>query len=172
VSSLEPRVNFAVLGDTDIAEMGLDAAEASFRRDVSVGLTNGDSLIISVGYVEDGNWYELGRRGFGPHAEEFAANVDPGTGKLATALEYGMDSVAAYNEYGNDVPEGPQRYTGGVYYLARVKTDRQGWVCRTFAGAASGVQGHFDQATVYAALTHMAAVWALSMQGKYGSKAS
>jgi len=168
VSSLEPRVDFGALDDAGIAERGLDAAEASFRRDVAAGVTNGNSLIITVGYVEGRRWHEGGRRGIGPDAEKFAANIDPETGKLATALEYCVDSIVAYGEYDTDIPDGPQRYTGAVYYVAHVKTERRGWMRRTFAGAASGVQGHFDQATVYGALLHMAALWALSMQAQYG----
>ena len=171
MTALEPKVNYAVLSDSDITTIGLDAAEATFRRDVAAGLTNGDSLIITVGFVKDGDWYELGRRGFGPHAEQFASNVDPATGKLATALQYRLESVAAYELRGDSIPEGPQRYTGGVYYVARVRTTDQGWMTRVFAGAASGVQGHLDMATVYAALTHMSAAWAFKMQALYGKAA-
>jgi hypothetical protein len=168
VTSMEPRVIFANLNDRGIAELGLDAAEAAFQRDVQLGLTNGDSLIITVGAEDDGPWQELGRRAIGPDAEQFAANIDPDTGKLATALNFEMNSVDAYAQYRGHVPEGPQRYTGGVYYAARVKTADRGWLSRTFAGAASGVQGHLDMATVYAALTHMAAAWAFKMQALHG----
>jgi hypothetical protein len=168
VTQLRPMFDFAQMSDRDIADAGLDAAEAAFLRDVKIGVTNGDSLIMTVGWVQDGTWIELGRRGIGPDADQFGANIDPVNGKLATALVYGTESVAAYQLHGEHIPEGPQRYTGGVYYVARAKTADRGWLMRIFAGAGSGVQGHIDMASVYTALTHMGAFWALKMLEQYG----
>jgi hypothetical protein len=148
--------------------MGLDAAVAAFELDVQAGLTTNDSLAIVVGTVEKGVWNDLQGRLIGPDALQFVGNINEGTGKLATALRYETDSVNAYAVHGGQIPEGPQRYVGAVYYVARVETVEHGWMTRIFAGAASGVQGHFDQATTYSALTRMAALWALKMQALHG----
>jgi len=158
------------MSDEDMVDIGLDAAEVAFGHDRSTGLLNGDSLAIVVGTLDDDTWNELGRAHFGSAAAQFDVNIDPVKGKLATAITYGMDSITARWSFGDIVPEGPQRWTGAVYFVARVET-LQGWMVRTFAGAASGVQGHFDQATTYTALTRMGALWALKMQAIYGKAA-
>lgn len=164
MAELVPQVDYASLSDYDIAEIGLDAARAAFDCDVKAGLTNGDSLDIIVGTVNSlGEWLELGRRTFGPDGEQFFVNIEPDDGKLATVLTYNVDSILAYRRLGDKLPEGPQRWTGGVTHNAYAHT-REGWRSRTFCGAASGVQGHFDMATVYTALTRMGAAWALQMQ--------
>jgi len=134
---------------------------------VAAGFTNGDSLVMVVGVV-DPSWRELDYREIGPDAAEFRKNIDYANGKLATALFYQTESVAALEAHGDDIPEGPQRYTGGVHYTARVLTQERGWMKRNFAGAASGVQGHFDMRATYAALTTMGALWALKMQALHG----
>ncbi len=170
---MEPRVEYGTLSDEDIAIIGLDAAEAAFLHDVEAGLTNGDSLILVVGTVGNtaSTWQELGRRGIGPNFEKFVGYVDPITGKLAMVLMRGENSDQVYEEFGDRVPEGPQRWTGGVYYAQSVQTVDEGWTGRNFAGAASGVQGYFDAATVYTALTRMGAAWALKMQALHGKPA-
>jgi len=159
------------MSDVDIAEIGLHAAESAFDNDCSTGLVNGSSLAIVVGVIDDNTWIELGRAHFGPSAAEFDVNIDPVKGKLASAITYGMDSITARWSFGDHVPEGPQRWTGAVYYVARVKTLGNGWMVRIFAGAASGVQGHYDMATTYSALTRMGANWAFKMQSLYGMAA-
>lgn len=171
MTTLAPKVNFAELSDEEIARRGLAAAKVAFKYDVEEGYANGDSLVIVVGALTGLEWVELGRDYFGPDAEEFAVNVDADTGKLATTLQFGMESIVAYQLHGAAIPEGPQRFTGGVYYVARVKTADNGWMLRIFAGAASGVQGHFDMAEVYSALLRMGACWAMKMQALYGKAA-
>lgn len=169
MTELDPRVDFAALSDRDIAELGLEAAVAAFERDVKAGLTNNDSLALVIGLLNhSSDWTELARRLIGPDAEEFLLNINPHNGKLATALRHRMNSVDAYEQFGTEVPNGPQRYTGAVFHTARVKTEEAGWLSRNFVGAASGVQGHFDMATVYSALTRMGALWALKMQAVFG----
>ncbi len=168
MATLAPRIDFARLSDEGIANYGLEAAQDAFLRDVAEGLTNGDSLALVVGAVDDDEWVELGNRLFGPAGLEFVANIDPDEGKLATALRYEMDSIEANQLRGDSIPEGPQRYTGAVFHVARAHTAENGWMTRIFAGAASGVQGHVDMATTYTALTRMGALWALKMQTLHG----
>ncbi len=168
MTSLEPQINFANMSDGEIADVGLTAAMLAFDEDVSMGFTNGDSLAIVVGEVSNGQWNELGRQIFGPEGESFLQYIDAETGKLSTVLKYSIDSITAYQDLGDLIPEGPQRWTGAVHYVARVQTVEHGWMIRDFAGAASGVQGHFDMATVYTALTRMGACWALKMQALHG----
>lgn len=170
MSDLEPTVDFASLEPEDIANLGLDGAERAFEQDVADGLTNGDSICIVVGVDSDGHgtWTPWGSRLIGTDAASFLGNIDEETGKLATAIEIGADSVVAYKEYGDEIPEGARRYTGAVYYTAYVETKTRGWRTMHFVGAASGVQGHFDQAAVYRALTRMAAVWAQQQVALYG----
>jgi len=167
MADLKPQIDFASMSDVDIAQAGLTAAMSAFDDDVSRGYTNGDSLAIVVGVVDDGQWVELSRGLFGADAEAFLDNIDPVTGKLATTLNYSADSISAYLQLGDSIPEGPRRWTGAVYYVARVQT-AQRWMHRAFVGAASGVQGHYDMATVYTALTRMGACWALQMQALHG----
>ncbi len=168
MTSLDPQIDFGRMSDSDITEMGLTAAMIAFTEDVGMGYTNGDSLAIVVGVASNGLWNELGRQIFGPEGEDFLPYIDFRTGKLSTAIKYGVDSIAAYQDLGDSIPEGPQRWTGAVHYIARVQTVEHGWMTRDFAGAASGVQGHFDMATVYTALTRIGACWALKMQALYG----
>jgi hypothetical protein len=169
VTHFNPRIDFTALGDVEIAGHGLLVAEVVFNNAVSYGLTNGDSLAIVVGFVNDeGVWRELGRRFLGPDGYNFLGNISPQTGKLVTALRHEMDSIEANQLHGDVIPIGPMRYTGAVWHVARVQTVENGWMTRVFAGAASGVQGHFDQATVYTALTRMGALWAIKMQALHG----
>lgn len=170
IVNIKPKVDFAKLTDEEIAQHGLNAGQAAFERDVADGFTNGDSLAMVVGGVDSRSpmWRELGRREIGPDAAQFFENIGATDGKLATALTYQTESVAALQAHGDDIPAGPQRYTGGVYYTARVLTRERGWMTRNFAGAASGVQGHFDMKATYAALTTMGALWALKMQALHG----
>jgi hypothetical protein len=168
IVEIEPQIDFAELTDEEIAQHGLNAGQATFEQDVAAGFTNGDSLAMVVGEVYAPLWHELGRREIGLDAAQFFENIGYEDGKLATALKYETESVAAFEAHGDDVPKGPQRYTGGVYYTARVFTRESGWMKRDFAGAASGVQGHFDMKATYTALTTMGALWALKMQALYG----
>lgn len=171
MAELQVQVDYAKIGDAEIAAYGLAAAKATFDRDVADGLTNGDSLIITLGVVDDRQWRSLVRDGFGPDSAQFAGNIDADTGKLATALRRHLDSITAYATFGDGIPEGPQRFTGGVYYVGRAKTVERGWMFRIFAGAADGVQGHFSQEAVSAGLQRMVAIWAMSMQALYGKAA-
>ncbi len=166
----EPESIFVTMSDEDMAEIGLLAAEVAFDHDCSTGFLSGQSLAIVVGTFDNGMWNELGRSHFGPDAARFDVNIDSVKGKLATALIYEEDSIKAYWNYGDRIPEGPQRWTGAVYHVARVET-LNGWMERVFVGAASGVQGHYDQATTYTALTRMGALWAIKMQALYGKAA-
>jgi hypothetical protein len=165
---LEPQVDFANMSDYDIAQIGLVAAMNAFTEDSGMGYTNNDSLAIVVGEMVEGHYNELGSKTFGPDGADFIGNIDFESGKLATAIRYEVDSITAYQELGDVIPEGPQRWTGAVHFTARVKTAEQGWMTRDFVGAASGVQGHFDMATVYTALTRMGACWAMQMQALFG----
>lgn len=154
-----------------IAELGLDAAEYSFLRDVERGATNGSSLAIKVGEVltDNGDWWfeERGIRLIGSDAGQFVPNISAVDGKLATVIQFHDNSIDAYFTHGTDVPSGAQRYTGGMMRHARVHTIQRGWMEKVFAGAASGVQGHFDQKTVGAALLDMEATWALQQQALF-----
>ncbi len=166
---MTPQVDFATLSDEGIARIGLNAAEEFFLSLVSGGVTNGDSLYMVVGITSPQlGWQELGHRAVRPDAHQFRRYVDPDNGKLAPVIRHGVDSVVAYAERGDQIPAGAQRYTGGVSYRARVLTIEQGWMTRVFVGAASGVQGHFDQAVMYTALTTMGALWAQKMLALFG----
>ena len=167
MASLTP-IDYGALTDEQITDIGLDAAAVAFANDVVAGLTNGDSLILVVGIKTLNGWTEWGRRSFGPDAAQFEINVDSEQGKLATSLQFGKDSVHAFQNYGDQIPKGPQRYTGGVYHVARAETKR-GWHSMVFAGAASGVQGHLDMAVTYSALTRMGAAWVLREIAHYGA---
>jgi hypothetical protein len=77
----------------------MDAGETAFAQLVEIGATNGDSLFIRVGMINDGKYDEWGYRAIGPNADEFAENVDPKNGKLATVLEYFCDSIEANRKF-------------------------------------------------------------------------
>ena len=167
-SATLPIVDFKNLTDEAIANYGMDAGAALFAWLVSKGLVNGDSLALQVGCLDDeAIWWQFGRRFIGDDAHTFVGNIGSGDGKLAAALKYEKDSVEVYQIHGDVIPEGPMRYTGGVYFVGRVKTAK-GWMERIFAGAASGVQGHFDQAVMYTVITTMVGIWACKMQALHG----
>lgn len=163
-----PKVDFGSLTDDEIAQYGLSDGKATFERDRAAGLTNGDSLAMVVGVRINGKWYELGNQEIGTDAAQFVPNIDYATGKLATALTYQLDSVDALSVYEDEIPEGAQQYTGGVFYTARVRTRDRGWMEREFAGASSGVQGQFDAKATAAAVRSMGALWVSKMEVLYG----
>jgi hypothetical protein len=164
-----PSVNFAELTDADITRQALERAGQLFNRNVQDGLTNGDSLIMRVGTADGGDWVEWGCKAFGPDGLDFIDNVNPVTGKLASAVYYQMNSGAADGIYHDEIPADARRYTGAVYHQAYVHTDRKDVMTKVFVAAGSGVQGEFDQASAAAAVFHMAALWAqqqLALHGK------
>jgi hypothetical protein len=168
VTSFRPTFDYDLVTDEQAATVGLDVARDVFYAQLGHGLLNGDSLTLRVGYKdESGQYHDLAVRDLGNDAEQFLPNVDPETGKLSTAIRFDMDSMKAYWKYRSDIVEGPGRYTGGVSFTVYVET-KAGWMERTFVGAASGVQGFFDMSVTYAAITTMAAIWALSMQAQHG----
>lgn len=145
----------------DMAVLGFKAGEAFFKSLSDAGVLNGANLFIRVGTVSnEGAFTEYGTWEIGDDAAQYAANTDPRTGKLATVLDCRMDSITAVQFYGEDVGEGARRYVGGVRHEGQVELKSGEWLFRIFAGAASGVQGHFDQATMHAVLGAMEAVWA------------
>jgi hypothetical protein len=168
MAALTPKVDFASLSLIEMAQIALNAAEAAFKDAQAQGLVTDDSLAISIWMVSEVESEELRRRLIGADAEKFVENIDPETGKLATVLTYLMDSCVAYEAYGNEIPEGPQRWTGGAYLLARVQTAKKGWRHQGFACAASGVQGKFDAVFGGVAVRVMDALWSLKMLALYG----
>jgi hypothetical protein len=162
---LNTMLNYAAMTDADIAAFGLDAGETVFAQSVEAGATNGNSLYIRAGIITANGYNEWGCRAIGPNADEFAKNIGPEDGKLATVLKYADDTIVASRHF--NPPEGPQSWTGGVIHRAMVQVGDK-WRDCAFVGAASGVQGHFDMATVYTVLTHMGAAWALRERAQAG----
>lgn len=168
MATLTPTVNYKTMTDKDMAEKALAVTQAAFEAAIAEGLLSGDSLAIQVGAEDDfGHFEMIAQKFFGPDAEQFLANTDVNTGKLATVLRYNQDSIEAVQEHGDEIPEGPQSWTGGVCYEARVFVPGDGWLTRIFYAAASGVQGHFDMSHMYTLLTFMGGMWAQKMQAKY-----
>jgi hypothetical protein len=168
VTTRTPPVDFKHLTWFEIGAMGLAASRRNFDGDVEDGLTNGDSMVVRLGYMDDDRYVELSSGVFGPDGEGFRDNIDQRNGKLATSIWFDLDSIDAVHEYPDRIPEGPRGYTGAVTLLARAHTRYNGWMKQRFTGAGSGVQGHFDAATVSAGLRRMAACWAQQQYAEFG----
>jgi hypothetical protein len=163
----EVEFDYANASDADLAGLGLEAAREHFESARAAGLLEGDSLFLLVGTVdgsEDGGFVAWDRVGFGPDWLDCVENVDPRTGKIATAIEYRMDSALAACYYGEQLGDGPRSWTGGVYHLAVANLGNGQWRQRVFVGAASGVQGVFDADITSVALRRIGAAWALREQ--------
>lgn len=163
-----PTIDFGSLTNEEIAQRALKRGKTTFELDRADGLVTGDSLAMVIGMRIHGKWCELGRQEIGTDAAQFVPNIDYATGKLATALNYQLDSVDALSVFEDEIPEGAQQYTGGVFYVARVKTRDCGWMQREFAAAASGVQGEFDANAAAAAVRFAGTLWVSKMQALYG----
>ena len=165
---ITPTINFADMDDKAIAAFGLRAGRRHFEGLLEEGALTDDSFFQQVGAIEGGTFVELGRDGIGDDWKQFKDNVSPDDGKIATVVEYGVDSIEAAYRYLRDRDEkDPRGWTGGVRFLVRVELTRGHWRERVFAGGGSGVQGHFDMSTVYATLTAMAAAWALGEKARF-----
>ncbi|HSW77666.1 MAG TPA: hypothetical protein VLG36_02615 [Candidatus Chromulinivoraceae bacterium] len=153
----ESALNLAVLSDTQIATIALNVGEATFHALYVSGVTAGpngpDALHMRVGTVVDGLFVQWGERTVGD-GEAFAVNT---VGKANTAAAYRMNSDDAFAQYGEAIPEGPGRWTGGVYVSVSTKLDNDS---RTSldpnVAACSGVQGELDR-VVSAAIGNTAA---------------
>ncbi len=159
--NFDPTFDYASATDEQIGQLGITAAKRHFDGALEDGLPDGDSLAISLGYVgPDGGYIELARDTFGDDGEQFFLNINPEDGKIATAIQYRMDSDLAAANYGEPNSKNRRWWTGGVFRqkLVTLKSGRR--LTRIFVGAASGVQGDFDDDTVSAGLRRMSAVWA------------
>lgn len=169
--------DYLCMGITDCASLGLRVAMAGFTAARNMGALNEGHLYITLGEIRGGEYVQHADDGYGfdmahrlnPDTlagadaklyNQLKRNVSTKTGKLATVVEYRMDSVVAYHLFGENVLTGAKGWTGGVIHIARCHLTSGKWLVRIFAGAASGVQGVYDMATVYTALLHMAAAWA------------
>jgi len=157
----DPAFDYASATDEQLGQLGLKAARRHFTGALEDGLLNGDSLAISLGYVgPDGEYVELAQDTFGDDGDEFFVNINPQDGKIATAIQYRMDSDVAAANYGEPNSNNRRWWTGAVW-RQKIVTLRSGRrLTRIFVGAASGVQGDFDDDTVSAGLRRMAAIWA------------
>jgi hypothetical protein len=152
-----PELDLAALSDKQIATIALNVGEATFHSLYVSGVTAGpngpDALHMRVGAVVDDTFVEWGERTVG-NGSEFAVNT---VGKAGTASKYHMNSDAAATKYGNAIPEGPGRWTGGVYVAVTTKLNDTAWVMLDpNVAACSGVQGEFDR-VVSAAIGNTAA---------------
>lgn len=153
----KPKLELAHLSDAQIATISLDAGAAVFSSLVSFGVTTGpngpDALHMRVGAAVHGTFVQWGERTIG-NGDAFTINTD---GKAETATVYEMNSDDAFAEYGDDIPEGPQRWTGGVFVQVQTKLDDNTVVeLDPNVAAASGVQGEIDR-TVSATVANVAA---------------
>lgn len=157
----QPSYDYLKMTDEGMTAFGFEAGTALFCSLKEAGLLNNNSLFMRAGVMteSDERFVEFGTQVIGD-GMEYAVNTDPDTGKIATVIEFQQDSIAAFSDYGERVGDGPRQWTGGVFYVARVKLASGRWLYRVFVGAASGVQGHFDQVVMYAVLTTMGAAWA------------
>ena len=168
-----PLVDYGQLTDEELVEMAFNEVGECFNRNRDLGLLRGPKgalLHIRFGTVDHEDCYqELGCRNLGGEAaEQFEPNTSPDNGKLSTAIKYFMDSGDAARECGDAIPEGPQRWTGGAYYLAVVETVRHGRMALNLAGAASGLQGRWDLAFVKLLIHVYATLWCLKQEARYG----
>ncbi len=152
-----PELDLAALSDRQIATIALNVGEATFNSLYVSGVTAGpkgpDALHMRVGSVVDGMFIQWGERTVNA-GSEFAVNT---VGKAGTAATYGMNSDDAAAQYGDAIPEGPGRWTGGVYVAVRTKFDDDTQTALDpNVAACSGVQGEFDR-VVSAAIGNTAA---------------
>lgn len=152
-----PELDLAALSDGQIATIALNVGEATFHSLYVSGVTTGpngpDALHMRVGSVTGNTFVEWGERTVG-NGSQFAVNT---VGKAGTAATYGMNSDDAAAAYGDVIPEGPGRWTGGVFVSVRTKfdDDTQAALDPNVA-ACSGVQGELDR-VVSAAIGNTAA---------------
>ena len=160
------------LVDEWIAKLALDAGEAVFNVLYGAGITAGpkvpDALHMRVGTVVNGEFVQWGERTIGD-GNEFSVNTE---GKAMTAAAYGMNSDEAFARYGDSIPDGPQRWTGGVFVSVHTKFDDGIQVMLDpNVAACSGVQGEIDRA-VSAAIGNVAAsLLALREKARHASGA-
>lgn len=152
-----PELDLAVLSDTQIATIALNVGEATFHSLYISGVTAGpngpDALHMRVGSVVDGSFIQWGERTVNAGGQ-FAVNTE---GKAETAATYRMNSDDAAAVHGDDIPEGPGRWTGGVYVSVRTKLNDGTLVTlNPNVAACSGVQGELDR-VVSAAIGNTAA---------------
>jgi hypothetical protein len=117
------------------------------------------SLYLSVvRFQKDGGYEAIGVAEYGTDAARYAANVSDATGKLATVIEHRVDTgtTKAYLKltFSGDDPRG---WTGGVYLEVSDRLDNGEVITIRLGGAASGVQGPFDAATMRTVLSTLAA---------------
>ena len=153
------------MSDADIAAFALKTGGKYFDYLLHKGLLKDDSLFIRVGTIDgDGQYVELGTMSYGDKekAGQFAANTDPSDGKLYTVVFYRKDSSWVSQTFGRSLApdDDPRTWIGGVFHEARVKLPDENWDDHVFVGAASGVQGWFDEAVTRQVLSLMGALWA------------
>jgi len=141
-----PELDLAALSDAQIATIALNVGEATFHSLYVSGVTAGpngpDALHMRVGSVVDDTFIQWGERTVNT-GSQFAINTK---GKAETAATYRMNSDDAATVYGNDIPEGPGRWTGGVYVSVRTKlNDGTQIIFNPNVAACSGVQGELDR---------------------------
>lgn len=168
MATLVSTTEFANLTDEKMFCLALDAGEVYFKHMVEAGHLNGDSLATRCGVIDKGEWFETVRGYFGPDAAEFFKNIGPVDGKLNTVIEYRMNSGDAVALFGDQIPDGPRSWTGGVYHVARANTVARGVLTRIIAVAGSGVQGVFDQSTMLLVATTFGGFWEQKMCALYG----
>ena len=158
---LKPTTDYMGMKDAAIAQLGLRAGQRHHEGLLTEGALNNDSMFVLVGEVSDGAFRELGRDGWGRDWKQFVRNVDPSKGKIATVVEFRMDTIDAAFHHLRDLDEDdPRGWTGGVYFLVRAEMPDGTWREWEIGGAASGAQGHFDMSIMYVILTTMGAAFA------------
>lgn len=154
---MKSALDIARLSDAQIATIALNVGEATFNSLYVSGVTSGpngpDALHMRVGAVVDGTFVQWGERTVG-NGSAFAVNTE---GKANTAATYRMNSDDAFVQHGEAIPEGPQRWTGGVFVSVQTKLSDDTWVALDpNVAACSGVQGELDR-VVSAAIGNTAA---------------
>jgi hypothetical protein len=159
------KFDFRTATDSDLALRAFRSGQAHFTQmEADELLKPGEpgkpvSLYLSVVRLQKGNGYEvIGNAEYGTDAARYAANVSDVTGKLATVVQYRVDTgtAKAYFELTFD-DDDPRGWTGGVYLEVSDRLDNGEVISIRLGGAASGVQGPFDAATMRTVLSTLAA---------------
>jgi len=103
----------ATLTDEDSAGIAIEAGWALYLALVEAGVTSSHSLHSRVGRSVNREFVQDDEGAYSMAGEEFAANTGA-TGKAGTAAAELVNSDAAFRKYGEELPTGPSRWTGGV----------------------------------------------------------
>ena len=154
------KTTSAAPSDEALADKALELANFVFTDLITHKVAHGESLHIRIGVFDDEDFVQLGETFYGTPNDDLRFNTSAETGKLATVGKYRMDSAAAYERYGDKVGEdGPKRWKGGVYRIARVWLPDGTLRTRAFGCAASGVEGSYDAVVAVYAVSLLVGMW-------------